>query len=220
MPAAEVVVRSAGHQDLAPLARVMARAFVNDPVFAWVLPNSRVRQSRLALFFSNVLRHEAPDLHVVDVAWASDRVVGGAIWFPPPGRYVPDLGRQLLALPGYVAALRTRLGLALAYVSSASGAHPKEPHWYLEYVGVEPESQGRGVGAALIASRAEVCDARGEAAYLESSNAQNLSLYLRLGFRPTGLLALPPGAPEVTTMWRRPVGVHLEGAPRVAPGSA
>ena len=183
---------------------------MDDPVFAWMLPDAPARRRRLALFFSNVLRHEAPGVHVIEVAWVGERMAGGALWYPPPGRYVPSLGRQLLALPGHVAVLRGRLGMAQTYVKSALGAHPSEPHWYLQYVGVEPEFQRKGIGAALISFRVHGCDADSQAAYLESSNPKNLALYARLGFQPTGLLALPAGAPEVTTMWRPPARVHLE----------
>jgi GNAT superfamily N-acetyltransferase len=30
--------------------------------------------------------------------------------------------------------------------------HPEEPHWYLPWIGVRPEAQGRGVGSALLAA--------------------------------------------------------------------
>ena len=202
VPAQEIGVHVALRQDFAPLARVMARAFVGDPVFTWMLPTSRARQRRLPLFFSNVLRHEAPRVHIIDVAWANGRIVGGAILFPPPGRYIPSLTRQLVAVPGYAVALRGRLGLGGTYVGSALRVHPREPHWYLQYVGVEPELQGHGVGTELVSFRVHSCDADGTAAYLESSNPANLALYMRLGFQPTGSLALPSGAPDVSTMWR------------------
>jgi predicted N-acetyltransferase YhbS len=104
-----------------------------------MLPDAPVRRRRLALFFSNVLRDEAPGVHCV-----------------------------------------------------------------------EPELQRQGIGAALISFRVHGCDADSQAAYLESSNPKNPALYARLGFQPTGLLALPAGAPEVTTMWRPPARVHLE----------
>jgi len=51
-------------------------------------------------------------------------------------------------------------------------------------------------------SRLERCDKQGMAAYLESSNPQNVPLYEHFGFQVTGVLDLPKGAPAVTTMWR------------------
>jgi GNAT superfamily N-acetyltransferase len=69
-------------------------------------------------------------------------------------------------------------------------------------VGVDPQRRGRGVGAALLRSRLELCDQEGTAAYLESSNLENVPLYEHFGFQATGTLNLPAGAPVVTTMWR------------------
>jgi hypothetical protein len=57
VPPAKVMIRPAAQRDLRPLAQVMARAFVNDPVFEWMLPSPPARRRRLPLFFSNVLHH-------------------------------------------------------------------------------------------------------------------------------------------------------------------
>jgi len=191
----------------------MARAFVDDPVFSWMLPSRAVRERRLAHYFSTALRHEAPGHENLELAWTDNRIVGGTIWFPPPGRYIPSASHQLRALLGYLAVFRGRLGVGQAYMRSALSAHPREPHWYLGFVGVEPELQGQGIGAELIRSRLSRCDSGDEAAYLESSNVRNNRLYMHLGFRPTGVLPLPAGAPEVTTMWRPPPGAPAPPAP-------
>jgi GNAT superfamily N-acetyltransferase len=79
------------------------------------------------------------------------------------------------ALPGYVRAFGRRLGVCARYASAAVRAHPREqPHWYLAIIGVDPSRQGSGAGAALLRSRLERCDKEGMAAYLESSNPQNV----------------------------------------------
>lgn len=153
MPPPGVTIRPAVTADLAPLAAVMARAFADDPVFAWMLPGRHDRSRRLQVLFSTTLRREARGVALVEVALA---------------------------------------------------AHPRAPHWYLHYVGVDPELQRRGVGGELAASQLRRCDAEGSSAYLESSNPANLPLYRRLGFEPAGSLVLPAGAPAVATMWRRP----------------
>lgn len=211
MSSVEVSVRPATRRDLAHLAGVMARAFVDDPVFAWMLPSSVVRERRLPRFFSNTLRQEAASFGATEVACAGQTIVGGAIWYPPPGRYVPSVASQLRMLPGYLAVFGRRLGIGQTYVVAALAAHPREPHWYLGFVGVEPTLHGQGIGSKLVRSRLLRCDAGAEHAYLESSNPKNLALYERLGFQSTGQLPLPAGAPEVTTMWRPPEAGPVAG---------
>ena len=60
--------------------------------------------------------------------------------------------------------------------------HPTEPHFYLWIVGVDPDLQGRGLGAQLLTPTLAHCDATEMPAYLESSNPRNVPFYGRLGF--------------------------------------
>ncbi len=81
--------------------------------------------------------------------------------------------------------------------------HPEEPHWYLPIIGVEPNAQGKGLGAELMRHAVVRCDQERALAYLESSNPRNISLYLRHGFEVMGEIRVGAG-PLVTLMLRRP----------------
>ena len=81
--------------------------------------------------------------------------------------------------------------------------HPEEPHWYLPIIGVEPNAQGKGLGAALMRHAVARCDQERALAYLESSNPRNISLYLRHGFEVMGEIRVG-AAPLVTPMPRQP----------------
>jgi GNAT superfamily N-acetyltransferase len=196
---AGVEVRVAERGDAAETAEVLARAFSDDPVFSWLVPADGSRERRLQRFFLTELRHESLRHGAVEVACADGRVAGAAVWFPPGA----GLGTQVSALPGYLRAFGRRLVNVARFDSLAVRVHPREePHWYLLAIGVDPARHGEGVGAALLRSRLQRCDADGLPAYLESSNPENVPLYEHFGFRATGTLALPEGAPVVTTMWR------------------
>lgn len=81
--------------------------------------------------------------------------------------------------------------------------HPIEPHWYLPLIGVDPDHQRRGYGAALMAPALAACDRDGLPAYLESSNPANVPFYDRLGFR--ALATIRVGAsPPILPMRREP----------------
>jgi GNAT superfamily N-acetyltransferase len=198
-----VTVRPAASADIRPLATVMARAFFDDPPFVWMLPEAGTRQARTKGLFATTLRTEALRYRAVEVACADGAIVGGAIWFPP-GHWQPTVLDQLRALPGYARALGRRIGPASVLLTSLARAHPRDPHWYLYAIGVDPGSQGRGVAGSLLRSRLQRCDQAGEPAYLESSKTTNVPLYQHFGFQPTGTPPLPDGAPVITAMWRPP----------------
>ena len=154
------------------------------------------------------LRHESLRHGGVEVACDGARIAGVAVWFPP-GIWS---GTEVGALPGYLRAFGRRLNVCSRFTSVAVRTHPRErPHWYLAAIGVDPSRKGRGVGAALLRSRLERCDKESVAAYLESSNPENVPLYEHFGFQVTGELGLPKGAPAVSTMWRPTQGSEATG---------
>jgi GNAT superfamily N-acetyltransferase len=185
------------------LAAVLARAFFDDPPMAWLLPDSDTRLSRLTRMFAAMIGIESLRYGGVDIACEGEEILGGAIWMPP-GHPQPGLVEKIRAAPEHLRAVAraeiraTRMGYAL------SRAHPREPHWYLKSIGIDPSSQGRGAAGMLLRSRLGYCDQERQPAYLEASKPAGVPLYERFGFRRTGTVGMPPGAPVVTTMWRAP----------------
>lgn len=192
---------------------MLARAFYDDPQFVWLMPSEQSRLARLRLFFGTLLRVEGFGLADIDVVGTDGKVAGAAVWFAPGG-WPPPATRQLRALPGYVRAFRKRVGAASALVKAAARMHPGTGYWYLACIGVEPATQGQGIGAVLLRYRLAVCDAQGALSFLESSKRSNVPLYTHFGFVAGAPLKLPPGAPEITPM-TRPPGSLAAGADRV-----
>ena len=85
-------------------------------------------------------------------------------------------------------------------------AHPHDrPHWYLNAIATVPQRQGRGLGARALQPVLERCAVDGTAAYLESSNPRNMSLYRRHGFDDVGRTPIQlPDGPSIYPMWRDP----------------
>lgn len=186
---------------------MLGRAFYVDPQFTWLMPSDASRHARLRRFFGTLLRVEGFGVAEVDIVASDDRITGAAVWFPPD-RWPPAMARQLRALPGYVRAFGKRVTAASALVNVAARSHPTAPYWYLACIGVEPGTQGKGVGAALLRSRLAVCDEDGVAAFLESSKQSNVPLYAHFGFVAGESLKLPAGAPVVTPMTRPPLAAQ------------
>lgn len=180
---------------------MMTRAFDDDPFFNFLVKQDDRRQQRLRRFMDVGLMRLTFPFGETYMTEAGD---GGALWNPPGGRphgLIADL--SMLPVLVQVAGIGG-VGRAIGAFSFAEKKHPKEPHYYLLGIGVEPSRQGQGIGSSLIAPMAERLDAEGIPAYLESSKERNLPLYERFGFRVLEVLQLPKGGPKVWPMWRAP----------------
>jgi ribosomal protein S18 acetylase RimI-like enzyme len=196
-------VRAFSRSDLRSAAAMMARAFDDDPVMTWIFPDEQMRRRRLPRFFAasmrgTALRHEGTELLIT-----GGEIAGCATWLPA-GAWRPSVWQQLVALPGYIGTLGSRLGVASTTYAALLDVHPPQPHWYLAGIGTDPPLQGTGIGSELMRSRLIRCDAAGMAAYLESSKASNVPFYERHGFRVTRELTIPGGGPTLWLMWRDP----------------
>ena len=66
--------------------------------------------------------------------------------------------------------------------SSIEAAQPKEPFLYLWFIGVEPESQGKGEGSSLMNSVLDIAKRKNLPVCLETSTARNFKWYESFGF--------------------------------------
>ncbi len=201
-----IEVRKARLSEVAGLARVLARAFHDDPVMDWVARPDDRRLAALESFFAWYVRANAIDHGEVTTTAALDAC---AVWEPPDAAArVLTPWQQLYLLPSMIRmASLARLPRLLRTSGLVQKAHPRtEPHFYLAFMGVLPEAQGKGLGTALLAATLARLDRAGLPAYLENSNQRNAGLYERYGFRTVHELVLAPGAPKIWCMWRAPRG--------------
>lgn len=196
-------VRPTRKADIPALARVLGRAFHDDPVMAWVQPDAARRKAALPGLFSALTRHHFLAGRGAEVAVSEDGIAAAALW-DPPGGWQQSPREQLAMLPGVIRAFRGRLAAGRVVTDLMKEHHPEEPHWYLGIIGSDPAVRGSGFGHALMSSRLDRCDAEYAPAYLESSNPDNIPYYQRFGFEVTGELALPEGGPSLWPMWRAP----------------
>jgi ribosomal protein S18 acetylase RimI-like enzyme len=191
-------VRRARADDTDELATTLARAFDDDPLTMWLFPHDAARRRKLPRLFRSLLRAALP---LGEVYWA-DEGRSAAIWNPPgtfPMGWAADT-RLGLATTGLIGVRILTRAQGLLYFATH---HPKEPHWYLQMLGTDPQWQGHGAGSAIIAPVLERCDDEGARIYLESSKKQNIPFYERHGFTVTGEIRVPRG-PVVWAMWRDP----------------
>jgi len=163
-------------------ARVLARAFCDNPLNVAVIDSSdRARRLRCNLHGMRASLTSARRGGLAKVAIVAGRVAG-AFLAVPPGAYplpTPGWGRQALCLLGQGWGVATRWGEVF---DALQAHHPREPHWYLGTLGVDPAQQRRGIGAALLRAWLERVDESHAPAYLETDREPNLQFYARAGF--------------------------------------
>lgn len=198
-------VQPAARSDVAPLAHMLARAFVNDPVAIDLFPVEAGRANRMQRFFAVQLRHTylprgealtfADHSSVALVIWP-DAPKASALHQLASLRLVPLLGMRVFA-----AQQMSRTILA---------THPSTPHVYLGTIGTDPAQQGKGRASSLIAHIAKRCDAAQLGCRLEASTTANVRFYQRFGFECIQELPIRAGGPTLYVMHRLPAGATGE----------
>ena len=196
-----------GHKaDISELSHALGRAFYDDPVSVWIMPDPKARAAHLRKFFATVTRHHHLAGGGVEVATGGSTIGAAALW-DPPGRWKQSGREQLMMLPSFILGFGPRLALGRklgALFAQMKSHHPEEPHWYLAVIGSDTSLRGKGYGQALMQSRLDRVDAEHAPAYLESSKAENVPYYQRFGFEVTRELVIPDGGPTLWPMWRPP----------------
>jgi ribosomal protein S18 acetylase RimI-like enzyme len=202
-----VAVRPATRADIGALSVTLGRAFFDDPVMCWMLPDADLRRRKLHRLFAALTRYHHLSRGGVEVAPDGDGIAGAALW-DPPRQWEHTRGEELRAMPTLLLAFGTSLRRGLEADELMKKNHPEEPHWYLAVIGSDPAVRGKGFGQALMRSRLDRCDAEHAPAYLESSNPDNVPYYQRFGFEVTGEIKLPGrdgvAGPSLVPMWRPP----------------
>ena len=173
----------------------VALAFASDPMMRWSFPDPD-RYFEIARDFIDAFGGHAVEHGGADQALGFAAV---ALWLPPGVR--PDGEAMGAIIEGNMPSERMKDGAGLT--EQMNRFHPKEPHWYLPLIGTDPAHQGKGFGTALLEYAMQRCDRDRLPAYLESSNAKNVPLYERFGFKIMGTIqqgSSPPLIPMFRTV--------------------
>lgn len=203
-------LRTATAGDVPRLASALADAFIDDPVFTWMLPGSLRLKARLrAMFTAELEQYGLPQGTVWTTAGCDSAVVA----LPPGAWQMPESITLTQALM-WARAFGRRLRLAARVQRAMEERHLREPHFYVRIIGVRTALQGQGLGSALMQPTLRRADSAELPTYLEASSERSAALYERLGFQHMNVLELPDGGPPVWPMYRPPAGATHHAADR------
>lgn len=197
----ETKIRKATYADVDLLVPHLARAFYDDPFINWFVRQDDKRASGFeALFRAWLRKMSLPYGEVL----TTDDCVGGALWCPSDNAKI-GFAQQVSLVPDAIRITGLRgLKRMIDLGDVLDKGHPTERHFYLQFIGVDPEHRGKGLGTALMQPVLERCDREGCGAYLENSNEVNTAYYERRGFKIVDEIDMAHGAPPLWPMWRDP----------------
>jgi ribosomal protein S18 acetylase RimI-like enzyme len=188
-------IRSATPEELPQAIATIVAAFVADPParFAWPSAQDYLQTMPIATraFAGSCIDH--------GTAYVTSDLRGAALWLPPGAK--ADNASLDKVFRDSVS--REHLDDLLATFEKMEKSHPREAHWYLPQIGVDPIVQGQGLGARLMRHALARCDEEQALAYLEASKPQNIPFYQAHGFEVISEIQVGKG-PVITPMLRRP----------------
>lgn len=188
-------IRTVDRNEAARATSVQTMAFSADPVMRWLWPEP----DAYLRHFPTFVRGFGGRAFEHDTAHVTADFMGGALWLPP-GVGTDD---ELLLKVFDETVPEPKRSEVLAMLEIFETLHPKEPHWHLCFLGVDPTRQCKGLGAALLSHALVEIDAQHQYAYLESSNPANVTLYQRHGFEVIREVRVG-GSPLAIPMVREP----------------
>ena len=187
-------IKSADSNMQASAISTIVLGFAADPMVRWTWPDSseylRVMPRFVKAFGGRAFEH--------GTAYITEGARAAALWLPP-GVEPDEAAMGAVLEDGLRPEIAGDVGVILKGMAEH---HPHEPHWYLPLVAADPNWIGQGLGALLMKHALRRCDEEGMAAYLESTNPRNLSLYERHGFGIMG--KIQSGSSPVLTPMLRP----------------
>lgn len=154
---------------------------------------------RLLTHFPAFLRAFGGKAFTSHTVWRLGEFEGVALWFPP---HVEPGGDAVIAEVTQSEPTDHHVD-PFAVLDQMDTGHPRFPHWYLPWFGVEGPRQGKGIGGELMRNCLEFVGEDHLPVHLESPNPRNITFYQRHGFEVTGVSQAGP-CPPVYSMLRSP----------------
>lgn len=179
-----ITLQKAQHKQV---SEMIGRAFLNDPIYVYTLPDEEERKRYIFTLFDVVVRYI---IRYGEITCTPD-LRAAACWLPPGQNDLRTWGLIRMGLLSTLFQLRMEtVRHFLNGMNSVAPAMSKQhkrivpgPHWYLSILAVDPAYQGQGLGSQLLRAGTARADAANLPCYLDTATARNVPLYQRFGFQ-------------------------------------
>lgn len=194
----KMIIRKAEEKDIPALTEMMAWAFADETFNRWLYKDEQTAVRRGQKMFDLMARRFIGDGYLM----TTDDLKSAILCVPPSctdSSFVHDMGFLLrMAL-----IMRTKTFFMLNMFRQMEIMKPKEPHLYVEVLGVHPSVQRQGRGRILLDHVLRICDERGWPAYLENPEYL-VPYYESFGFKVRDTYDVPKVGITMYTMSRLP----------------
>lgn len=186
-------------------AALIARAYIDDPLCAFTLPNRRTREKTLFKLFRALGELSAKNRRLYGVG---DPLLGIAIWKRPDEE---DLSVPISSLGKFLPLLFTYYPIGLyrarGIVNQTEALHARHapgPHFYLDNLAVHPSAQGKGLASRLVRPFLEQAEAQNVPVYTDTVTRSNVAIYEHFGFTCVEEAAVPGTGVTIWALLREP----------------
>ena len=178
-------------------SRVAARAMLDDPLFVKYYPDPIERDIKNVIRCKNMIL-----LGILsgEVYITSSNIEGVAVWNPHKikdwrgGKQSKKIIRESRKVRREIYSDRefaNRTSASMEIFNDLQNDFANFPHWYLTFISVDPEHQGKGYASMLIRAKFRELDKQNLPCYLNTQNEENLPMYEHFGFKVVGKKQIP-----------------------------
>lgn len=171
-------------KDACIAAQVLSKAFIDYPIFSFILPERTYREKKINFLFTFLINL---GLLYGEVLASSNKLEGVSIWIDSSAKKpfaIKILWNCLIPLSLRVnpmAVLRLiKIGLLRERIRKDI---LKGPYFLLDIIGVNPINQNQGYARQIIESKLKEYDNQPNPCYLETSDKENLTFYEKYNFQ-------------------------------------
>ncbi len=168
---------------IVPAAETLARAFQDYPLNSYFFPNASERMYKLPYTFRMVVHY---GVLYGEVYATSPNLEGIAIWLSSDKADMTLWGMvrsgAFSMIPRVGVGVIGKINSFNEYTSPIHKRHISSHHWYLQFIGIDPEYQGKGFARVLLKPMLARADTECLPCYLETHKPKNVSIFQHYGF--------------------------------------
>ncbi len=186
-------------------ASLLSKAFQDDPVFLYFIPDPEIRRAKSRSIFDMLVQYSVANGEVYASSTSFEAV---AVWLPH-NRVTMSFWNGLrngglsVLLHLSPACITRQLNASDEMCATHSALAPY-PHKYLYLLGSRPELRGRGYASALMKPVLSALDGEGVQCYLDNTNEENMAMYQHYGFNVVKEYKVPKTDVKIWAMVREP----------------